>query len=223
MTQKWIGIVITIVLVVPLMAEQSPPEVSKLGASRVDVTDLGLFSKDDNNTMRYEERRISMNTGAAEFGLSNVNNWWKQGTYQGRISGGVGLYAPTVNLWYYQDAFTPIVGGKSLWLDHHPSFSVVDRGPRGIVDAIWRDGEAAVRVWFLAFPGSDHLLIDCVAEQKEPGKSFAMEFQGYPSTFTKEGARSVATALRETGRPNLLMKNVLSTALGHYFEYNERY
>jgi hypothetical protein len=77
-----------------------------------------------------------------------------------------------------------------------------EEGRRGILDMVWHDELADVRVRFLGLPGRDDLFCEIALEPKAELKSVDIQLCCYPSAFTTQGARRIQTpdALIEQGK-----------------------
>ena len=75
--------------------------------------------------------------------------------------------------------------------------TVAERGNRAVLDMVWRDQLANVRVRFLGLPQHDHLDCEIALDPKRPIHSIDLRLMCYPSYFTsfnhRDGARRIRT------------------------------
>lgn len=113
--------------------------------------------------------------------------------------GYIGMPAPSDCNWYAGGFLFILLDGKDIGARTRlSSMTVAQRGDRAILDLVWHDSAASVRVRFLALPGYDHLDCEVAIEPKQALHSVAVRLNCYPSFFTahhhRQGARRVQTS-----------------------------
>jgi len=122
--------------------------------------------------------------------------------------GYLGMPEPSSSNWYHGGFVFVLVNGQDIGRRTPlSSMTVSERTRRAMVDLVWHDPLADVRVRFLGLPGRDHLLCEIALDPKEPIHAVELHLACYPSYFTswnkRDGARRIRTpsTLVEQGRP----------------------
>lgn len=119
--------------------------------------------------------------------------------------GYLGMTRPTSANWYGGGFLFVTVNGHDIGLDPISSMVGVERGDRAILDMVWHDPSANVRVRFFGLPGENWLGCEVELEPTAEITSFGIRLACYPSFFTgwhkRDGARRIKTpsALVEQG------------------------
>ena len=109
----------------------------------------------------------------------------------------LGMTSPSAANWFYQGFLNIIVDGRDIGTTPLSSMLVSESQKRAIVDMVWHDEAADVRLRFLALPQHDNLFAEIALEPKQEIKSLQLYLKCYPSYFTaynhREGARRIQT------------------------------
>ena len=113
------------------------------------------------------------------------------------IEGYIGMPLPSSSNWYAGGFLFIRLNGRDIGATPQSSMMVVERGDRAMLDMVWRDEAANVRVRFIGLPGYDCLFCEVTLEPIEEITSVGIRFSCYPSYFTswnkRDGARRIQT------------------------------
>jgi hypothetical protein len=125
--------------------------------------------------------------------------------------GYVGMPLPSPSNWYHGGFMFILLDGDDIGARTAlSSMTVAQRGDRAILDLVWHDPAASVRVRFLALPAHDNLYCEVAVDPRRPLKSVALRLSCFPSYFTsynhRQGARRIQTPrilIQQGQRPTL--------------------
>lgn len=113
------------------------------------------------------------------------------------LEGYIGMPAPASSNWYHSGFLFIRLNDKDIGTTPLHAMLVAQRGERAILDMVWQDEIADVRVRFLGLPDRDHLYCEVALEPKQDITSIMIELRCYPSFFTswhkRDGARRIRT------------------------------
>jgi len=87
--------------------------------------------------------------------------------------------------WYECDFLRICVNGKALDNVAAQEINVVQQGPRGIVDWVWRTASAETRARFVALPGDDKLYLEVSSGPRQPAQSLELRLQCSPGDWRR--------------------------------------
>ena len=126
-------------------------------------------------------------------------------SHNGKVSpidgGYVGMPGPSAANWYYQGFLQIAINGRDIGTTPISSMLVAENDRRAIVNMVWHDEAANVRLRFLALP-HDNLFTECIDPKREI-KSVQLTLKCYPSGFPAADGR---TGARRIQTPSLLLK-----------------
>ena len=113
------------------------------------------------------------------------------------LEGYLGMPRPCSCNWYHGGFLAVIVNGHDIGTTRLSSMMVVENGARAVLDMVWHDPLADVRVRIVGLPGADHLICDIALDPRQEIESVALALRCYPSYFTsyhhRDGARRIQT------------------------------
>ena len=113
------------------------------------------------------------------------------------IEGSIGMPLPSSSNWYAGGFLFITLNGRDIGTTPQSSMMVVERGKRAILDMVWHDEAANVRVRFIGLPGYDCLFCELTVEPIEEITSVGIRLSCYPSYVTtwnkRDGARRIQT------------------------------
>ncbi|MCK5803790.1 MAG: hypothetical protein KAI66_13195 [Lentisphaeria bacterium] len=173
---------------------------------------LSHYRGHEQETLR--ERMVRFQSGERHYGIS-----YKAGYREDRpgkafpLEGYIGMPSPTACNWYHSGFLDIRVNGRSIGATALSSFTIVERGKRGIADLVWHAEQASVRVRFVMLPGTDALFCEITIETPKPTDRVELALRCYPSFFTSHhkrvGARLIQTPeaqIKEGEKSDLPMK-----------------
>lgn len=117
--------------------------------------------------------------------------------------GYIGMPGPSSANWYCQGFLQIAINGRDIGTTPLSSMLVAENDRRAIVDLVWRDEAADVRLRFLALPNHDNLFTEIALDPKREIQSVHLTLKCYPSDFPaalgRAGARRIQT-------PSVLLK-----------------
>ncbi len=113
------------------------------------------------------------------------------------IEGYLGMPGPSSANWYHGGFLSVDLNGRTTGTTPLSSMMVVERGERAMLDLVWHDKLANVRVRFIGLPGYDCLFCEVTIEPIEEITSVGLKLTCFPSYFTahhkRAGARRIQT------------------------------
>jgi hypothetical protein len=122
------------------------------------------------------------------------------------MEGYIGMPQPSAANWYHSGFLFILLNGRDIGTTPLSSMVIAQRDRRAVLDMVWHDELASVRVRFLLLPHHDHLDCEIAIEPKNQIKSVEVRLNCYPSFFTaayhRDGARRIRapTTLVEQGQ-----------------------
>lgn len=156
----------------------------------------------------FREQEARFNLGRA--GYTIAYKACVDPAHEGKVApleGYIGMPAPASSNWYHSGFLFISLNGKDIGSTPLNAMLVAERGERAILDMVWQDEAANVRVRFLGLPDRDHLYCEVALEPRQDITSIMVELRCYPSFFTswhkRDGARRIQTpaTLIEQGKP----------------------
>jgi len=117
--------------------------------------------------------------------------------------GYIGMPGPSGANWYYQGFLQIAINGRDIGTTPISSMVVAENDRRAIVDMVWHDEAADLRLRFLVLPYHDNLFTEISLDPKQEINSVQLTLKCYPSGFpsyeNRVGARRIKT-------PSVLLK-----------------
>lgn len=113
------------------------------------------------------------------------------------LEGYLGMPGPSSCNWYHGGFLAIHLNGRDIGATPLSSMTVVENTGRAIMDMVWRDQAADVRVRIVGLPGRDYLICEVALDPVAEITSVGLKLRCYPSFFTsyhkRDGARRVQT------------------------------
>lgn len=113
------------------------------------------------------------------------------------LEGYLGMPQPCSCNWYHSGFLFISLNGRDIGTTPLSSMMATETGQRGILDMVWHDQAADVRVRFVALPGADWLGCEVAIDPTVETTSVEIGLRCYPSFFTawhnRDGARRIQT------------------------------
>ncbi len=205
------GVCLSALLLLPsarLPAQDSGPPVD-VSINPVQVVNLGNTPGHQNHTLHVQDAIILC--GQANYAIRYCACADK--AHKGKVApmeGYIGMPQPSAANWYHSGFLFLLLDGRDIGTTPLSSMLVAQHDRRAILDMVWHDEAADVRVRFLGLPQHDNLYCEIAIEPKREIKSVELRLRCYPSFFTaayhRDGARRIQTPARliEQGRPATL-------------------
>jgi len=175
-------------------AEPGPPIDISMGPWQ--ARNLGDRPGHKNHVMH--SRNAMILCGKANYGVRyGVCDDKAHGTKVVPLEGYIGMPQPSAANWYHGGFLFVVLNGHDIGTTPLSSMSIAQHEGRAILDMVWHDELASVRVRFLGLPDHDNLYCEIAIEPKQPIRSVAVRLRCYPSFFTaayrRDGARRIQT------------------------------
>ncbi len=113
------------------------------------------------------------------------------------LEGYIGMPRPSSCNWYHSGFIFIQINGRDIGTTPISSMMAVESGERAIMDMVWHDEAADVRVRFFGLPGRDWLGVEVAVDPVQTVESLVLKLRCYPSFFTswhkRDGARRIQT------------------------------
>ena len=179
-----------------LLGQDSGPPVD-VSMGPLQVRNLGDRPGHENHVMHTRDAMILC--GKANYGVRYCACVDK--AHGGKVvplEGYIGMPHPSAANWYHGGFLCVVLNGHDIGTTPLSSMSIAQHENRAILDMVWHDELASVRVRFLGLPHHDNLVCEIAIEPKQEIKSFEVLLKCYPSFFTaayrRDGARRIQTA-----------------------------
>ncbi|MCL5408986.1 MAG: glutamine amidotransferase [Candidatus Omnitrophica bacterium] len=100
------------------------------------------------------------------------------------VGSAIGMPEPSYANWYGDGFFQILINNRDIQNDIRPIVKITESGSDGILDFIWNDPLALVRVRFISDPGQKYLLMELRWEAHTDIKTVQIIFYCYPQGFS---------------------------------------